>query len=207
MNASPNRWLYLLAAAVTLLVVFLSMPIVTDYVPEVPYSKLKELVEQGQVQEIAFRGDEATAKLCGAAPSRARGAEDVRGAQLRPGGRRRQALPLLEEKSVKVQSQPAETGGPASVLYVFLPWMILIAIYWLFWRRMWQSMGGVFGSRGMHDFLSGSAPREREQGAKVTFADIAGQDNAKREVAELVEFLRTRSTGNSAPNRRTVSCW
>ena len=63
MNSSPNRWLYVLAAALILAIVLLSMPIATDLVPEVSYSELKELVERGQVEEIALRGSEVTAKL------------------------------------------------------------------------------------------------------------------------------------------------
>ena len=95
------------------------------------------------------------------------------------------------------------------LLYMLLPWLILMGIYWFFWRRIWRSMGGPLGGRGVQDFLSGSAQRESRKGAKVTFADVAGQDNAKGEVAELVEFLRNRRAASSwwdlpVPARR---CW
>jgi cell division protease FtsH len=189
-NSSPNRWLYVLAVALVLVVMFLSMRVVTDFVPEVPYSELKELVERDQVEEIAFRGSEATAKLTAPLP-------------LGPGGQKTFAvhtyvptfgddklLPLLEEKNVRVRTQPAEPGGLAALLYMLLPWVILIGIYWLIWRRMWRSMGGALGGRGVDEFLTGSARKERKSRQKVTFADVAGQENAKREVAELVEFLR-----------------
>jgi cell division protease FtsH len=51
-------------------------------------------------------------------------------------------------------------------------------------------MGGAFGGRGVEDFLTGSARKEGKSGEKITFAYVAGQENAKREVAELVDFLR-----------------
>jgi cell division protease FtsH len=189
-NSSPNRWLYVLAAALILVVVLLSMPIATDFVPEVPYSELKELVERGQVEEIAFRGSEATAKLTAPLPLGPGGQQTFAVHTYVPTFGDDKLLPLLEEKSVRVRTQPAEPGGLAALLYMLLPWLILLGIYWLFWRRVWRSMGGPFGGRGVQDFLSGSAQRESKKGAKVTFADVAGQDNAKREVAELVEFLR-----------------
>jgi cell division protease FtsH len=68
--------------------------------------------------------------------------------------------------------------------------MILIGAYWWFWSRMRRTLGGAFGGRGMEDFLSGAVKKEEKRAEKVTFADVAGQDNAKREVAELVEFLK-----------------
>ena len=77
----------------------------------------------------------------------------------------------------------------------------MIGIYWFFWRRMSQSFGGMMGRRGVDEFLGGPAKDKGDKAkgvekAKITFADVAGQDNAKREVSELVEFLRD-------PNRYT----
>ncbi len=46
------------------------------------------------------------------------------------------------------------------------------------------------GHRGVDEFLTGSAQKKNSDAPKVTFADVAGQDNAKREVAELVEVLK-----------------
>lgn len=93
MNSSPNRWLYVLAAALILVVVLLSMPIATDFVPEVPYSELRELVERGQVEEIAFRGSEATAKLTAPLP-------------LGPGGSRHSRSIPMSPHSATISSCP-----------------------------------------------------------------------------------------------------
>jgi cell division protease FtsH len=65
-------------------------------------------------------------------------------------------------------------------------------------------MGGFGGGRDVTDYLSGSSKEEEKAGKRVTFADVAGQDNAKREVAELVEYLRDpekyRALGAEAPH-------
>ena len=50
--------------------------------------------------------------------------------------------------------------------------------------------GGLGGSRDVDAFLTGTAKQQQKQGKRVTFADVAGQDSAKHEVAELVDFLR-----------------
>jgi len=120
-NSSPNRWLYVLAAALILVVVLLSMPVATDFVPEVPYSELKELVERGQVEEIVFRGSEATAKLTAPLPLGPGGQETFAVHTYVPTFGDDKLLPLLEEKSVSVRTQPAEPGGLAALLYMLLP--------------------------------------------------------------------------------------
>jgi cell division protease FtsH len=192
MNSSPNRWLYLLAAAFIIATVLLTLPVAQAPAVQIPYTQFKELVEQGQVEEVILKGDEATATLREAQPVGPRG-ESVLGVRTYipsfgdPG-----LLPQLEAQGVRVQTEPAQPGGLSALLYMLLPWLILLGIYWFIWRRMWQSMGGgPFGGRQVQDFLGGASTKETEgTKVKITFADVAGQDNAKREVAELAEFLR-----------------
>jgi cell division protease FtsH len=97
-------------------------------------------------------------------------------------------LPLLEEKGVVIRSKPE--SGTGGWLLGILPWVFLFALYFWFWNRMQHNVTGRFGGRSPTDFLSGSAREERESKRRVTFDDVAGQDNAKREIAELVDFLR-----------------
>jgi cell division protease FtsH len=83
---------------------------------------------------------------------------------------------------------PREEGG--NWLVSLLPWLIFLGIYFWFWHRMQNNLAGRFGGRDPSDFLAGSASREVKRKQRVTFADVAGQESAKREVAELVDFLR-----------------
>jgi cell division protease FtsH len=71
-----------------------------------------------------------------------------------------------------------------------LPWLLLIGVYWWFWSRTYSNLAGRLGGRDVGDFLAGSAKTVKGGAPKVRFADVAGQDNAKREVAELVDVLR-----------------
>jgi cell division protease FtsH len=75
-----------------------------------------------------------------------------------------------------------------------LPWLLLISIWYLMWRRM--SGGGLGGPAGkdIKDFLAGSAGKESGGRIDVRFDDVAGQDNAKREVTELMSYLRQPET-------------
>jgi cell division protease FtsH len=192
MSNSPNRWLYLLAAAFIIATVLLSLPVAQVPAVQIAYSQFKELVEQGKVEEVTLRGEEASATLREAQPLGPRGESIVRIRTYIPSFGDPELLPQLEAHNVKVQTEPAQPGGLGALLYLLLPWLILLGIYWFIWRRMWQSMGGgPFGGRQVQDFLGGAATKETEGARiKITFADVAGQDNAKREVAELVEFLK-----------------
>jgi cell division protease FtsH len=97
-------------------------------------------------------------------------------------------LRLFEEQGVIVWNHPVETGS--NWFLSLLPWIIFIGIYLYIMRRMQGNMMDRFGGRSSSDFLTGSAAKEEKSGRRVTFDDVAGQEQAKKEVAELVEFLK-----------------
>jgi cell division protease FtsH len=66
------------------------------------------------------------------------------------------------------------------------PWLILIILYFIFARRL---QGGG-GNRGIFSFGKSRAKLVTEDKTKVTFADVAGADEAKQELQEIIEFLK-----------------
>ena len=95
-------------------------------------------------------------------------------------------LKVLEEQGVEISA--SEPAG-VSVLSYILPWIVILGVYLWLQRRM---MGGVAGGPGglTGGLLGGRFAKPSTTAQKVTFDDVAGQDQAKREVAELVDFLR-----------------
>ncbi len=91
---------------------------------------------------------------------------------------------LLQHDVAITQTPP---GGPSfwSILLNFLP-IILIIAFWIFVMRQMQQGG----SKGAMSFGKSRAKMQGEDQVKVTLADVAGCDEAKEEVGELVEFLR-----------------
>ena len=76
-----------------------------------------------------------------------------------------------------------------TVLISFLPWILMIAIWILIMRRM-QGGGGTGGSRGIFNFGKSRAKLSSQSSIKITFKDVAGADEAKQELEEIIEFLK-----------------
>ena len=74
-----------------------------------------------------------------------------------------------------------------NVLISFLPWILLIGAWILIMRKM-QGQGG--GSRGIFSFGKSKAKLISQSGTKITFKDVAGADEAKLELQEIIEFLK-----------------
>jgi cell division protease FtsH len=100
-------------------------------------------------------------------------------------------MELLEQQEVElsVGRPPGEDGG-GRVLLAFLPWLVLIGVYAWFWRRVSRNLAGGVGRGGEIDGFLKPRDSVRAEPPKVSFDDVAGQENAKREVAELVDCLR-----------------
>lgn len=96
-----------------------------------------------------------------------------------------QLLKELLDKGITVKGKPPEQPGLLMHLLNLLPWIILFAI-WIYVLR--QQTGA--GRGGAFSFGRSRARLLGEDQVKVTFADVAGVDEAKEEVKELVDFLR-----------------
>ncbi len=95
-------------------------------------------------------------------------------------------LPLLEAQKVTIDVLPASTPWFYYLLTDGLPILALLAVLFLLGRRASQDQGGLFNfgrTKARRSIAGGSRPR-------VTFEDVAGEDEAKSELEEVVDFLR-----------------
>jgi len=94
----------------------------------------------------------------------------------------------LLANNVEIRAQePQRRSLMMDILISWFPMLLLIAV-WIYFMR--QMQGGGAGGRGAMSFGKSKAKMMSEDQVKVTFADVAGCDEAKEEVSELVDFLR-----------------
>jgi len=94
-------------------------------------------------------------------------------------------IKILREKGVSINAKPeSESPWYMSVLVSWFPMIVLIGV-WIFFMRQMQSGGGKAMSFG-----KSRARLQTDQSKKVTFEDVAGIDEAKEELGEIIEFLR-----------------
>ena len=80
-----------------------------------------------------------------------------------------------------------ESNEWLNIILGFIPWVIIIAVWLFIMRRMQGSTGGT---RGIFSFGKSKAKLITQSGTRVTFKDVAGADEAKMELQEIIEFLK-----------------
>src|SRR5688572_4411485 len=173
MNDLAKNLMLWVVVAVVLMVVFQSFSPKLATSQEVVYSQFIADVQDDRIKKVDISSDERTIKF-----ERKDGSA---GATTAP----RRDEDLINHK-VEIKQAPPESGISFWALVLnFLP-VILIIGFWLFMMRQMQQGGG----KGAMSFGRSRAKLLNEDQTKITFADVAGCDEAKEEVSELVEFLR-----------------
>ncbi len=183
-DSSPlARLLFPLIIGVTVLAfISLHFPNGLSSPRSVSYSEIRELIRDRKVREVTLEATAIVAFLHGPESEWTDRVRAIAPQQPDPA-----LLPLLEEMGVIVTAE--EPRGPSALLS-FLPWVLLIGFcVWLSRRMMSGGIGGGLPG-GIVGFLGGRASKPTKPTRKVTFADVAGQDQAKREESEFAEFLR-----------------
>lgn len=165
-----------LVIAVVLMSVFQSFGPGENNGRSVDYTTFVKEVGQGQIQEAQFNNGEITF--------------------MRRGGSSRYVtyMPVYDQKllddlinqDVKVQGTPPEEQSLLGTIFIsWFPMILLIGV-WIFFMRQMQGGGG----KGAMSFGKSKARMMSEEQIKTTFNDVAGCDEAKEDVKELVDYLR-----------------
>ncbi|MCH2548547.1 MAG: ATP-dependent zinc metalloprotease FtsH [Alphaproteobacteria bacterium] len=138
------------------------------------FSDFLAQVESGQVSEVTIQGNDIQGRLQNQVPFKTYAPDDP------------QLVQRLTDQGVKITATPQKSINPIlGHLLTWLPFIVIVGIWILFMRQM---QGG--GGRGAMGFGKSRAKLLTEHSGRVTFEDVAGVEEAKQEVEEVVEFLR-----------------
>ena len=140
---------------------------------ELIFSDFMNQVSSGNVEEVVVQGDHIQGKLQDGKMFRTNIVSDP------------ELIKFLREKSVRIKVMPPEeTTWYANLLISWFPMLLLLGV-WIFFMRQMQSGGGKALSFG-----KSRAKLLSQQKKKATFKDVAGVDEAKEELQEIIEFLK-----------------
>jgi cell division protease FtsH len=157
---------------------------------EIPYSTFYQQVQAGNVQSVTFQGQDINGQfkqpvtVTDTSTGTSKTGTSFHFTQLPNGDPN--LTTLLNTNHVSYSAKPpADNNTLINVLTSFLPWIILIGVFFFIARRATQGQQNIFS------FGKSKAKVILEDKPTTTFADVAGVDEAKNDLVEVVDFLKT----------------
>ncbi|MFW5640295.1 MAG: ATP-dependent zinc metalloprotease FtsH [Thermodesulfobacteriota bacterium] len=184
-----NIWFLLLWL---LLIYFLVGRSYSD-VSQIPYTQFKENLKGGNLSSIHVKGEEITGEFKKEIKVGER--EDAPTLKyfktILPSFPDPGLMDQLEKKGVTIRTESTEASWFATLLITLLPWVLIIGFFVYSSKKFQERMGG--GGAGLFKFGKSKAKLYTRSTTQVTYENVAGLANAKKELQEIVEFLKNPS--------------
>ncbi|MBA3338751.1 MAG: ATP-dependent metallopeptidase FtsH/Yme1/Tma family protein [Gemmatimonadaceae bacterium] len=172
-------WILVILSPVALLQIFGAR---SDAAPDITYTQYREALETGKVSEITVEGGRNVLGIF-RDPQPVAGKSAKKFKVLLPAANSQQEVDAMRVKGVNITAQDQKPGLMTYVV-TFLPWLLLVGFYLFLFRQMQAGGNKAFSfGKSKAKLLTGDTP-------KITFVDVAGADEAKEELEEIIEFLK-----------------
>jgi len=159
---------------------------------DLAYSEFKDRVRQEEVASVVFKGQTVFGEFRGTI-SREPAAQTTTLPKMfittLPPVDDPDLMPLLEKHLVEVRAETQQTSLWATALISLLPWLLIIGLIFYSSRKMQERMLGG-GPGDLFGFGKSKARRFRSGSLNIGFDDVAGLENAKRDLHEIIDFLK-----------------
>jgi len=160
---------------------------------EISYSRFRSELKADNIKKIRIKGSNiegefrAKAKINEQVQGKTTAREVSSFSTVMPAIVDQALMPELTAHNVEVTAISTETSFLVNALIFVVPWLILIGIWWIGMRAMRnQGPGGMLGGFAK----SGARTYTTQEKVNVTFEDVAGMENCKQELKEIVDYLR-----------------
>ncbi|MBV1916413.1 MAG: ATP-dependent zinc metalloprotease FtsH [Pseudomonadales bacterium] len=147
------------------------------------YSEFKNRVVAGQIKEITIQNETITGGLSS-------GDKASRYKVVIPSIEDADLMPLLDDKQVVINAKSSELPILVRGLLGILPWILIIGLFMYSSRLMAKRLGGGAAGGGMFGFSRSKARRHEGQTISVSYDDVAGLEQAKADLLEIVDYLK-----------------
>ena len=182
-----RRIVFLMVAALiaTLLINSVYTSIANAYLSEIPYNEFQEYLDKDEIAELEFQSDRIVI-LTREEAKKPAAQQRMYYTGIIPNYDNSELKAQLDKQGVIYNTEIVEQASPivTFILTWLLPIIIMYALFSLLMRSMSKRMGGGIGGIG-----ESKAEVYMEKSTGVTFADVAGQDEAKESLVEIIDFL------------------
>ncbi len=169
----------------------------TPEVLDTPYSEFKDRLRAGEVAAVTVKGDKIRGRFKDKVSDD--GKDFERFETVMPSFDDPELMRLLEEKGVTMEAEPSEPSWLVTAAAGLLPWLLIIGLIIWSSRKFQQQAGG----KGLFGFGKSKAKLYDRSLVEMSYEDVAGLPNAKKELQEVVGFLkdpeRYRALGGKLP--------
>lgn len=191
-SQSKQKWTPIYFLIGLIVVLFASDYLSTMGSENYPYSEFLNLVDGGQVQNVLISENKIVGELK-SGKDKSNGASDKANASDKNKSRRFVTVPMPDDTLVKrlLDSKVVFRVEPRNSFFgSALGWVAPLLIFYIFWLFLFRRNSGNAMSGGMFGMAKSKAKIFVERDVKTTFSDVAGVEEAKEELQELVSFLR-----------------